>query len=128
MEEKMGEKKRVAVVATEKAYADFLMAHIAKYMQEYADFVSYSLCQVEEMEVIEEEFVLLSAFNIFQQVRQKIASHSEIIVLSLSLTKEQIETLKQIPGGTRALLVNFDNRSCIHTITCMYEAGVGIWN
>ncbi len=124
MEEKMGEKKRVAVVATEKAYADFLMAHIAKYMQEYADFVSYSLCQVEEMEVIEEEFVLLSAFNIFQQVRQKIASHSEIIVLSLSLTKEQIETLKQIPGGTRALLVNFDNRSCIHTITCMYEAGV----
>ena len=120
----MNQGKRIAVVATEKEYADFLMEHIAKYMRRYAVFVSYSLSEIEAMEAIEEDFVLLSAFNIFQQVRQKISPYSEIIVLSLSLTKKQIETLKQIPPGTRALLVNFDNRSCMHTITCMYEAGV----
>ena len=116
--------KRIAVVATEKEYANFLMQHITKYMSRYADFVSYSISEVEGMEALTEDFVLLSAFNIFQQVRQKIKETSEIIVLSLSLSKEQIEMLKEIPSGTRALLVNFDNRTCMHTITCMYDMGI----
>lgn len=116
--------KKIAVVATEKEYANFLMNNVAKYMSRYAQFVSYSIKEVEGMELLEEDFVLLSAFNIFQQVRQKISGHSEIIVLSLSLSKKQTATLKEIPAGTRALLVNFDNRSCMHTITCMYDAGI----
>lgn len=116
--------KRIAVVATEKEYADFLMNHVAKYMNRYAQFVSYSIAEIEKAGLIEEDFVLLSAFNIFQQVRQKISEASEIIVLSLSLSKRQMEPLKEIPSGTKALLVNFDNRSCMHTITCMYDAGI----
>ncbi len=116
--------KRIAVVATEKEYADFLMNNVAKYMNRYAGFVSYSIAEVERIGLIEEDFVLLSAFNIFQQVRQKISEASEIIVLSLSLSKKQMEPLKEIASGTRALLVNFDNRSCMHTITCMYDAGI----
>ena len=116
--------KQIAVVATEKIYADFLMRHIEKYLNRYAHFVSYSIAEVEQKDVLKEDFVLLSAFNIFQQVRQKIDEHSEIIVLSLALNKEQIAMLKDIPSGTRALLVNFDNRTCMHTITCIYEAGI----
>ncbi len=116
--------KKIAVVATEKEYAGFLRQNIEKYMSRYAVFVDYSISEVENMDALEEEFVLVSAFNIFQRVRAKISDHSEIIVLSLSLGKEQMEPLKEIPGGTRALLVNFDNRSCMHTITCLYDAGL----
>ena len=116
--------KKIAVVATKKEYADFLMGNVAKYMDRYARFASYSIEEAEGLEKLEEDFVLVSAFNIFQRVRQKISDHSETIVLSLSLGKKQMETLKGIPAGTRALLVNFDNRSCMHTITCMYDAGI----
>ena len=82
--------KRIAVVATEKEYADFLMNNVAKYMNRYAAFVSYSIEEIERADLLKEDFVLLSAFNIFQQVRQKISEHSEIVVLSLSLSKRQI--------------------------------------
>ncbi|MEE0740697.1 MAG: sigma 54-interacting transcriptional regulator [Emergencia sp.] len=116
--------KRIAVVATEKEYAEFLRENVEKYMHAYAAFVSYSIEEVEKKGILEEDFVLLSAFNIFQQVRQKLAETSEIIVLSLSLNKRQMETLKEIPAGTKALIVNFDNRACMHTITCMYDAGI----
>lgn len=116
--------KKIAVVATEKEYAEFLKRNIEKYMGRYAEFVTYSIKQLEGKAVLEEDFVLLSAFNIFQQVKQKIEHSSEIVVLSLSLSNRQIESLKKIPAGTRALLVNFDNRSCMHTITCMYDAGI----
>lgn len=115
--------KQIAIVATEKEYADFLMMNIRKYLNKYADFKSYSIREIDLIENIEEDFVLLSAFNIFQKVRKKISVDSEIIVLSLSLNKSQIERLGRIQKGTRALLVNFDNRSCMHTITSMYAAG-----
>jgi transcriptional regulator with PAS, ATPase and Fis domain len=115
--------KQIAVVATEKEYADFLMLNITKYLSKYASFKSYSIKEMDKVESLEEDFVLLSAFNIFQKVRKKIGDNSEIIVLSLSLNKKQMERLGQIPKGTRALLVNFDNRSCMHTITSMYAAG-----
>ena len=115
--------KKIAVVATEKEYADFLMDNISKYLRRYADFVSYSIPEIDEKEQITEDFVVVSAFNIFQQVREKISSSSEIVVLSLSLNKKQMRSLKDIPKGTKALLVNFDNRSCMHTITSMYNAG-----
>lgn len=115
--------KKIAVVATEKRYADFLMDNVAKYLNQYAQFQSYSISELERVEELEEDYVLLSAFNIFQQVRRKISDVSEIIVLSLSLNKKQMDSLKDIPAGTKALLVNFDSRSCMHTITCMYDAG-----
>ena len=116
--------KKIAVVATEKEYAEFLKENVAKYMNRYADFIAYSVAEVEEIPVLEEDFVLISAFNIFQQTKKKISGHSEIIVLSLSLSKRQVEMLKDIPAGTRALLVNFDNRSSMFTITSMYDAGI----
>ena len=115
--------KKIAVVATKKEYADFLTDNVSKFLGRYAEFNSYSIPEVERQGKITEDFVLISAFNIFQQVRKRISSNSEIIVLSLSLSKKQMERLSQIPKGTRALLVNFDNRSCMHTITSMYDAG-----
>ncbi|MEF9922703.1 MAG: sigma 54-interacting transcriptional regulator [Anaerovoracaceae bacterium] len=115
--------KRIAVVATEKEYALFLKNNIMEYLSRYAQFKAYSIPEIEKMDSLEEDFVLVSAFNIFQKVREKISKESEIIVLSLSLDKKQMESLNSIKEGTRALLVNFDNRTCMHTITSMYDAG-----
>lgn len=116
-------KKKFAVVASKKQYADYLKENVEKYLSKYADFVSYSIPEVDRIEEITEDYVLISAFNIFQQVRAKIGDQTDIIVLSLSLGKEQMEKLDTLPKGERALLVNFDNRSCMATITAMYEAG-----
>ncbi|SHI38450.1 Sigma-54 interaction domain-containing protein [Dethiosulfatibacter aminovorans DSM 17477] len=115
--------KSIAVVATVKEYADFLMMNVSRYLGKYAEFKSYSIDEVDSIDTLEEDFVLLSAFNIFQKVRRKIGSGSEIIVLAVTLNNKQIEKLAEVPKGTKALLVNFDNRSCMHTITLMYDAG-----
>lgn len=115
--------KEIAVVATEKEYAKFLMNNISKYLGRYARFAAYSIAEVEQLGIIREDYVLVSAFNIFQQVRQMISCESEIVVLSLALTKKQMDKLKKIPKGTKALLVNFDHRTCMHTITSMYASG-----
>ena len=116
-------RKKLAVVATEKNYADFLKGNIEKYLGRYADFFSYSVEEMYGKGMLEEDYVLISAFNIFQDARKMISPDSEIIVLSLALNKKQMESINMVPKGTRALLVNFDNRSCMHTITSLYDAG-----
>lgn len=87
--------KEIAVVATEKQYARFLMDNISKYLGRYASFKAYSIAEVETLDRVKEDYVLVSAFNIFQQVRQKISDRSEIVVLSLDLPKNRWKSLRR---------------------------------
>ena len=52
--------KEIAVVATEKQYARFLMDNISKYLGRYASFKAYSIAEVETLKRIEEDYVLVS--------------------------------------------------------------------
>ena len=107
-------RKKLAVVATEKDYADFLKGNIEKYLGRYADFFSYSVEEMYGKGMLEEDYVLISAFNIFQDARKMISPDSEIIVLSLALNKKQMESINMVPKGTRALLVNFSQHKACH--------------
>ena len=51
---------------------------------------------------VQADFFMFSAFNYFQQVRERIPDTAEVIVLSVALNKDQVEILKEIPSGTRA--------------------------
>lgn len=82
-------KKRIAVVASEKEYADFLKNNVEKYLGKYATFTSYSMIEMNEKGELDEDFVLISAFNIFQAVRSSVSEKSEIVVLSLALNKNR---------------------------------------
>ena len=42
--------KEIAVVATEKQYARFLMDNISKYLGRYASFKAYSIAEVETLD------------------------------------------------------------------------------
>ncbi len=115
--------KKVAVVATEKDYGIFLRNNIEKYLGKYAKFKEYSMMEMQRINALQEDIVLISGFNIFQSVKPKLKSSSKLIVLSVTLNKPLTEKLKDVETGTRALLVNFDIRSCINTITNLHAAG-----
>lgn len=114
---------RIAVVATEQKYAEHLKENIERYLKKYARFTAFCTEDVKNMAAIPADIIAVSAVNVFQQVREKVEASSEIIVISFALNKRQMEMLKHIPEGSRALLVNFDFRSCMHTISSMYSAG-----
>lgn len=116
-------KKKIAVVAMELEYAQTLCGNLSEYLSNYAEFRYYSLDEVTEMECIREDFVVITTFTIFEGVKRKMRAGSELIVVSLTLNKKGIRPLNELPKGTRALLVNFDYRSCVQTITNLYAAG-----
>lgn len=116
--------KRIAVVAMEKEYAKYLRDNLALYLDQYAEFYYYSLAEIEKTDFIKEEFVVIGTFTIFQGVKHKMTSCSELIVVNVTPNREKIKPLYDLPMGTRALLVNFDYRTCVQAITNLYGAGL----
>lgn len=116
--------KSIAVIATDKDYAVFLTEHLSKYLKKYANFKAYSINNIKKLDVIYENIIILPNYKVFKEISDKIDNTQDVIVVSVALTHDQICELRKIPAGTRALLVNFDIRTCMHSIDCIYEAGI----
>lgn len=114
--------KRIAVVANQKEYAEELANNLRDYFREQIEINPYDRNEVLAMESIEEEFVG-ATFTIFQEAKKKIRKTSELIVFQLALTRKNVEKLQEVPGNTRALLVNLDHRACMQVITNIYGMG-----
>ena len=116
--------KKIAVVAIEKEYAKSLFGDLIKSLGKYAEFTYYALNEIEKLDYLEEDFVIIATFTIFKRVEQKLRKGAEIIVITVAPNKEMIAPLKELEKGTRALLVNYDYRTCIQSITNLYAAGL----
>ena len=71
----------------------------------------------------EEDYVVISAFTIFQTVKKKMKESAKLTIIDLSLNKQTLNLLHKAPKGTRALLVNIYYRNCMEVITKIYNLG-----
>ncbi|MEL7622051.1 MAG: sigma 54-interacting transcriptional regulator [Clostridiales bacterium] len=62
--------------------------------------------------------------NIFSHVISLIPSSKSIVLITLTFQKSQLEPLRQIPQGTRALLVNLSTNMAIETIAELNRLGI----
>lgn len=114
--------ERIAVVANQKRYADNLVKDLNSYFKD-ADIRSYNMQEIDNMDVISESCIVISAFTIFQAVRKKTTEASKLLIADLTLDMSYVKRLSHLPKNTRALLVNIDYRSCMEVITLLYSAG-----
>ncbi|MDW5299781.1 MAG: sigma 54-interacting transcriptional regulator [Sedimentibacter sp.] len=115
--------RSIAVVAMEKEYAKILADNIKQYFSEFARINYYSKEEVELSGKIEEELVIIATYTIYNSVKEIVNSENNIIVVTVTPTREKVKKLDVLKNGTRALLVNFDYRTCIQTITEIYGIG-----
>lgn len=115
--------KEIAIIAFSKDYAEFLKECLDVYLGRYARLNVYSIEEVEHAEIIKEQYIVLSAFTVFKKVQEKIRQNAVLQVVHFSLSTQNAEKLKELPGKIRALLVNIDYRLCMEVITQIYEAG-----
>jgi len=115
--------KEVAVIAFEQSYADFIKGCLQIYLGNQAKFNAYSANEVDRMDYIREKYIAISGFTVFKRVYEKIKESSVLQALRFTLSREQIDMLKDLPADEKILLVNIDYRKCMEVITQIYEAG-----
>ncbi|WP_432403773.1 sigma-54 interaction domain-containing protein [Wukongibacter sp. M2B1] len=115
--------EHVAVIANNKAYSQYLADNLNIYFKNYAEFHYYNIQEIMQLSYVKEDYIVLSAFTIFQQVKPKIRTDAKLVISDLTLNSSKIDALYKLPKGTKALLVNIDYRSCMDVITMIYAAG-----
>lgn len=115
--------KKIAVIANNRDYAAHIAESLEVYFRGHALFESYDTGEVEQEAEIREDYVVLSAFTIFQQVKKKVRNDTKILIIDLTLSRHTLKALQKIPKNARALLVNIDYRCCMEVITMIYNCG-----
>ena len=116
-------KKCIAVIANNKNYSEFIAGKLELFFSEEVIFHCYGTNEIVAVDQLEEEYVVLSAFTIFQVAKKKVKETAKLIIVDLTLNKETLGLLYKVPKNARALLVNIDYRNCMEAITMIYNLG-----
>lgn len=114
---------KVAVIAYSSEFAHEMKQNLELFFSQKAEFIVYTTENLQNMEIVPEKIVVISAYVIFKSVENKLRTDAVLQVFSLSLSDSNLDRLKAIKDCKKALLVNVDYYNCMETITQIYEAG-----
>jgi len=115
--------QEIAIIAFTKDYANFIKECLEVYLGKYTKINVYSAYDIDQKEIIEEKYIVLSAFTVFKRVQEKMQKSAVLQVVHFALSKQNMEKLKEPSSNGKVLLANIDYRLCMEVITQIYEAG-----
>ncbi|MFT5873292.1 MAG: transcriptional regulator with PAS, ATPase and Fis domain [Clostridium sp.] len=116
-------KHRVAVVSHCKCTSERYGVLIKSLFDKYIEVEIYNLEDGSLEEGVNADLILISSFTIFQEVKKYVRNNAEIIILNYTITKKGFNKLKQLPSGTKAMLVNINAKVCMETIALIFQLG-----
>lgn len=113
----------IAIVSVQKSHGDFLKNDLEKYFKNYAKISSYTVDDIDLIDKLEEKCIIITTFDIFQKVRNKVNKDSEIIMSKLTIRKENVNKISQIPKNSKVLVININYRLCMEVISLLFACG-----
>jgi transcriptional regulator with PAS, ATPase and Fis domain len=121
-------RQRIAVISNLKNTAEFFNKIIKSLLNKYVDIEDYNLEDGRINQGLNVDLILISSSTIFQEVKKYVKNNAEIIILNYTMTKEGFNKLKKLPAGTRAMLVNLNEKVCLETIALIFQLGFRNFN
>lgn len=115
--------QRVVIITYEKRTAQAYAGQVEQLFHGYASVEPYSLEENSTLDV-EADVVIASTHSIYSMVRKHARNCRNIIFADLTLRKETLNKLRDIPKGTKAMLVNSTLEMAVQTIALIYSSGI----
>lgn len=115
--------KRVAVVTFSSEVGDFYCKQLKGLFGESIDVEKYSFDNNTIDRKISGDVIVISTYAIYEAVRSYIGEKSEIVITNITISKNGLNQIMNIPSGTKAMLVNLSAEMCIETISLLYQLG-----
>ncbi len=116
-------KKKLAVATFWNNAGEFYLKQITHMLGEFITVESYCFDNRSIEKGIDADLVLISSYSIFEVVRKYVKNNSEIIVANRTLSKSGLESIMELPKGTKAMLVNVSAEMSMETISLLYQLG-----
>jgi transcriptional regulator with PAS, ATPase and Fis domain len=116
--------KKVAVVTYMASAARFYSSRLEELFGDNIETRLYSVEEHTTSENIEADLIIVSTYPIFETIKNNIKVESEVVIPSLTFTKDALEQLRALPKGTKCMLVNSSVDMCMETIALISQLGV----
>lgn len=113
----------IAIVSLTKKYCEFIKNDLMNYFKEFAVINTYTTEDINNMDMLHEKCILIVNIDIFEKVKIKTSDNSEIIVNKLTIKKENLKKIVEIPKKSKVLIVNINFRNCMEVISTLYSCG-----
>jgi transcriptional regulator with PAS, ATPase and Fis domain len=116
--------KIVAIVTFMASAARFYSGQLKEL---FGDTIETRLFSIEDHargETISADIIIVSTYSIFEAIKNNISVGSEIVIPNLTFSKSALSQIKEIPKGTKCMLVNSSVDMCIDTISLISQLGV----
>ena len=116
-------KEKVAIIADRRDYAKDLAEMFGTYFDAVAEFKDYGTSDINKIEgYVKEKLVIVSAYSVAQNIKNKISPAQKTIIANLTLRKDTLYMLDDFPENKKAYLVNITYQRCMETMAMLYNA------
>ncbi|MGE5627257.1 MAG: sigma-54 interaction domain-containing protein [Solirubrobacterales bacterium] len=116
--------KKVAIITFMASAARFYSNQLKEL---FGDTIETSLYSIEEHipnNLINADIMVVSTYSIFETIKNNISIGSEIVIPNLTFSKTALGKIKEIPKGSKCMLVNSSVDMCIDTISLISQLGI----
>lgn len=114
----------IAIVAVTRKYGEIIKNDLLKYFKEFdIDINIYTADEINKLDMLHEKCIFVVNIDIFEKVKLKTKENSEIVINRLTIEKENLNKIADIPKKSRILVVNINFRNCMEVISTLYSFG-----
>lgn len=115
--------KKLTIFAYENKTAELYAQQIKKLFGKHIEVECYA---IEDGNIIniDSDLILASTHSVYEYVKKYVLNNNNIIIADITLKKASVDKLKELPFGTKAMLVNLTIEMAISTIGIIYNYGI----
>lgn len=118
-------KKSIALVTDKRDdLAAFLEENLRLVLEDYIAINRYSIENIKETDVINEDVVLVMSNDRLQCIAKNILDNRNHLVIHRTIKNDKVHEILAIPDGTDVLVVNNIKETTIETMNLFYKIGV----
>lgn len=119
-------KKRVAVMCVSKKSNEFYSNYLEDIFAKTIEFFYYSLDENGFENMIKADLYLVcsTSSNVFEYSMSCIPENSNVVISSITLKKNSIEKVKNIPKDSNVLMVNLSKNMAMEAISTLNRIGI----
>lgn len=115
--------KKLAIVTIKKEAGHVYAQQIERILKEPLPVKFYSF-EEENVKAIQEDVILLSTHINYNRVTENMSDQSEIVIPKMTIEKDHLQVINDIPEGAHAYLYNLSDEMAIDTISLLQKIGI----
>lgn len=115
--------KEVSIVTFSSEVGKFYAQQLKDLFGSAINIKNYSFEENSLDHLIYSDVAIISNYTIYETVKNYISQESEVVITNITISKEGLTQIMNIPSGTKAMLVNLSAEMSLETISLLYHLG-----